>query len=570
MFAENISKEKAFDIANRFFQTSSRGTGNVSLQHIEINEYIASRSSTNPPSYYIFNNSKGNGFVIVAGDDKVVPILGYSLKNNFPQMNIPCNVEAWLKEMDEQIAYISKNNIINPDDGDGDMDIGEVEVDLSTPQWDQGEPYNNLCPTFDGKTTPSGCVMTAAAIVMRYHQWPQRGHGTIPGYTTRTYMYTFPERELGHVYDWDNMPYQYESYNQKQADEIATLMFDLGMMLEADYAPDGTGAYTHQIPEVLQTYMDYDKNADTYWRNDFSDSEWDQLLKEELSNNRPIIYGGFDRAMSGGHAFILDGYTSKNYYSVNWGWSGVYNGYFLLSALEPTGQGTGGNGSNFNYNQSAIIGLKKNEEQTERLKFIGREDGLNGFLTSETNFSKGVPFTISAGVITNSGTKDFTGTLMLGLTNDKGVIKEELMSHDVVNLKPNQGYTFVDVQCVISGTINKGDCIKAFYKNEEDKDWIQIKGDENCNAELSVFEYTIDESTTIIYKKEDRSLHIETKKGVCVEFMKEDGTNLNHLCVLEDNGVMISAQNLTRGIYIVRLSKGNEMRNVKILLGNIE
>ena len=563
LYAENVSKEKALDIANHFFETRSRSVKNVILQSVEIGGRVSEKFST----FYIFNNVEDAGFVIISGDDRVMPILGYSFEHNFPQTDLPCNVRMWLEEIDSQIAYISRNNILNPDTDN--EDTGEVIIDLDTPLWDQGEPYNDLCPVFNGEKTPSGCLITATAIVMRHHQWPPKGIGGIPEYTTDTYGYTFPERKLGHIYEWENMPYKYETYTSEQAENIATLMFDLGMMLEADYAPEGTGALISQIPSVLQTYMDYDKSVKEYYRSEFTDDVWNQLLQNELDNNRPIIYGGFDKKLSGGHAFVLDGYTTNNYYSVNWGWGGLYNGYFLLSALEPTGQGTGGNGSNFNYHQSAIVGTKKSEGMTDKLEFVAGEDGLNGLHSSSVSFAVNTPFTISAGVITNLSSSDFSGFLMLGLADRTGMLKEELMSHHIVDLKTDHGYTFDNVQCIITKTIKKGDCIRAFYKSERTKEWTLIKGDDNCVYELLVTdEFTIDESTNIIYNKEEHRLYIKTKKGVQVVFLKEDGIDFNRFCNAANDGVVISTKELKEGTYIIKLSKGNESRELKILLGN--
>lgn len=565
VFAESISKEKALNIANHFFEINSRAKKKISLQCVE----IEGRASTASSTFYIFNNVEDEGFVIVAGDDRIKPILGYSFKNYFPQNNLPCNVRMWLDDIDTQIAYISRNNILIPDNEKDN--IGEVKIQLDTPQWDQGKPYNDLCPVMNGKVAPSGCVMTATAILMRFHQWPLKGIGVVPGYTTDAYGYKLSERKLGHIYDWEDMPYIYKSYTSKQAENVATLMFDLGMMLKADYTPNETGAYISDIPIALQTYMDYDSNASVYYRNNFSDNDWNELLKKELDNGRPVIYGGFNKQMSGGHAFVLDGYTTKNYYSVNWGWGGKYNGYFLLSALEPYGQGTGGNGSNYNYNQSAVLGLKKNERITERIEFVASENGLNGFQTSQTSFTANKPFTISSGKISNLSTEEFTGVFMLGLTDGTGVIKEELALHQVVDLKTSQGYSFVNVQCVITKPINRGDRIRAFYKSEQTKEWTLVKGNENCNYELLVAdESTIEESTNIIYNKTEENLYIETKKGVHVKFTKEDGTDLSHLCNLSNEGVVIHTRGLENAGYIIRLSKGDEFQSVKIIMGNVK
>lgn len=132
-------------------------------------------------------------------------------------------------------------------------------------------------------------------------------------------------------------------------------MFDCGMMLQADYGLDGTAtaASLSNVLSALVTYMKYDKSACFLKRAVYTTDDWYSLLKKELKEKRPIIYRGAKD--KGGHAFILDGYTTDNYFHVNWGHSGNHNGYYTLSAL-------GYNEENYyNANQWAIIGLKKDE-----------------------------------------------------------------------------------------------------------------------------------------------------------------------------------------------------------------
>ena len=568
--AENIPKEKAILLAEKFFKENrSERSGEFTL--LLVNEQVVNRSVADNQPFYIFNDLENKGFVIIAGDDRVIPVLGYSLEHSFPQETLPCNVSAWLDDMELQVKYALENNILQPDNGAAD-DEGEVIVRIDTPLWGQEEPFNAFSPELGGQKTPSGCVMTAMGIVMRHHQWPERGKGVIPGYSTSSYGHTFPDRELGHRYDWENMPYSYTEYTQEQANQVATLLFDLGMMMKADYAPGGTGAYSHMIVDALQTYMDYDKDAKEYFRNDYSSEDWHELLQKELDNGRPIIYGGYNQSMSGGHSFVLDGYTSGNYYSVNWGWDGKYNGYFLLSALEPAGHGTGGNGSNFNYNQSAVMGLMRSGgvKDNGNLKFERAEDGLNGIFVHEEFVERNKEFTVSVGIIVNKGIDSFSGTVMLALTDKNGIVKEDLYKKDIVSLEPEKGNTIKERACRITELIEPGDRIRVFYKVKDSSEWSLVKGDDDCVWQYLVTdEYTIDESTNIQYNKFDGNLLIETKKGVKVKFEEENGTDRSNLCRKVENGTAIDVANLSQGTYLLKLDKGNESRVLKIRLKGI-
>ena len=64
-----------------------------------------------------------------------------------------------------------------------DMSTGDVVKQYETAKWDQLSPYNKFCPMINNVRTVTGCVATAMAILMRYHQWPDAGTGTLPAYT---------------------------------------------------------------------------------------------------------------------------------------------------------------------------------------------------------------------------------------------------------------------------------------------------------------------------------------------------------------------------------------------------
>ena len=211
--AEKVSREQAEERAAAFFR-SARHAGISpasvpSLRMVRCSSSVPAGLQSEDAAFYVFNNTSGPGFVIVSGDDAVAPVLGYSFENNFPEGRpLPPNLSAWLEGTAKGIIALRKSGA-EPSEavraawktsGPGTP----VKV-LETALWDQSDPYNRLCPEVNGALSLTGCTATALAIVMRYHKWPERGAGTLPGYTTASYGAWVDEVKLGHAYDWDKM-----------------------------------------------------------------------------------------------------------------------------------------------------------------------------------------------------------------------------------------------------------------------------------------------------------------------------------------------------------------------------
>lgn len=568
--AENISEDVARGLALDFFKNNSPQTSVSNLQMVYDGETPLSRADGSAPALYVFDNPQGKGFVIVSGDDIAQPILGYSYEHDFPEGNLPTHIQGWLESLKTQINDGRKLGVVEAPKNRALTRVGQTVVKLQTALWGQDAPFNRLTPRIGMKETPSGCVITATAIVMHYHKWPAQGYGIVPGYTTRTNKITRRSVTLGHYYDWEGMPSNYStSYTYEQGNQVAQLMSDLGIMLEADYDPEGTGAYTRDIAYRLPDYMDYDKSALARNRYEYTDEEWHSMLTNELNQGRPIIYSGSN--LYAGHAFVLDGYTTDRYYSVNWGWDGYCNGWFLLNALRPTGSGTGGNNDHYNFYQEAITDLKPDAggDYVELLGF-----GQNGFTTEETEFATGVPFLVTADELRNHGGGLFTGSILWALTDKTGKIIQELYSLDIENLAPSWGWSKFNTSCTITVPIEFGYRIRLFYKSEKTPEWTLIKAGDQCPWEILVAdEYPISESTSIHFNKVTRILTVKKKSGVTATLYDEAGTDLSNLRV---NVVNESAFNLKKqpaGVYTLKLTKEqpgmgiNEEESVKIKLG---
>lgn len=566
--AENISVEVAKKMAMEFFKNNRPQLSVRNLKMVYDGETPASRANGEDPALYVFDNPQGKGFVIVSGDDLAQPILGYSYENEFPTENLPPHVEGWLESLKKQINDGRKYGVISTPSSRSISRAGTPVVKLETAQWNQGTPYNTYCPKINGESTPTGCTITAAAIIMKYHGWPQKGVGTIPGYTTATHEINMPAIELGHEYQWDNMPLSYSNhYTTEQAEQVARLMADLGTMFEADYTLQITGVFVDQVTKKLIKYMDYDKSASYLFRSGFMNEDWHNLMKSELEQRRPILYNGcVNEKAEGGHTFVLDGYTTDGFYSVNWGWGGYCNGYFLLEALIPDGNGIGGNGDNYNFLQAAAIGLKPNAGGEYVNNFFFLFGG--GFYTDITDFERNKLFTLNMRNLYNLSNIDIVPSFQIALVNRDNEIKEILDEFEVDAIGPLQGYASIDLEVEITEPIESGDRIRLYFKTETDNEWKLVKGGEDCVWELLVAdEATLAQQTSVEFDRNTQILKIKTKSNTTVEWTHEDGQDLTDLCKPAGNQITISTENLPAGTYVLKLTRGNENLSVKIKLG---
>ena len=563
--AENIPVDKARQMAVEFFRNNRPLLPVGDLQMVYDGETAASRANGEAPALYVFDNPQGKGFVIVSGDDLAHPVLGYSYENDFPADNLPVHVEKWLESLKRQINDGRKYGVVSTPKSRSLSRAGTPVVELETAQWDQDKPYNKYCPVVDGETTPTGCLITATAILMKYHEWPKKGKGTLPGYTTATKKINMPSIELGHEYLWDKMAMAYGyKYEEEQADQVARLMADLGTMLAADYVPEGTGAAALHVANTLPLYMDYDESTLYRDRYHYMDTDWHAMMKNELQEGRPILYSGFND--EAGHSFILDGYTTDDYYSVNWGWGSYCNGYFLLEALVPQGSGTGGNGDHYNFNQTAVTGLMPNKGNApvEIFQFNGK----GGMSANVTTFVQNQPFLFSVDGLYNFGRYNFTGWVKFALTDKDGKIKQDLVTYEVEDVKQYYGFKIDDEELTITVPIEIGDRIRAFFKSETAKDWTLIKGGEECTWELLVAEeFTLAQATSVSFAKDKRTLRVKTKEGATVVFADKDGKELSDICKPAGAQTIIDAASLPAGTYLLKVTRDAESLTVKIKLG---
>ena len=318
------------------------------------------------PCFYAFNIDQG--FVIVSADDRVAPILAYSTESRFDGDNIPENVRFFLDGYKEEISSIlAVDNLCeNPEweklkngEMSFDKDATVVVGPLLKTKWHQEIYYNSKCPVDSAGPNGHayvGCGAIVMGQVMRYWKYPVHGTGS-RSYTCNNASHgngygdygTLSANFANATYDYDNMPVELNSTStQVQIDAVATLLYHCGVAVKMNYGSRGSSVSPTNIVTGITRYFGYPATTSYIQRSNYNDSTWLATIKAELDSLSPFFYGGQSNTY-GGHVWVCDGYRDDNYFHMNWGWGGLYDGYFNLGALSRYA---------FNYNQAAIIGLR--------------------------------------------------------------------------------------------------------------------------------------------------------------------------------------------------------------------
>lgn len=480
--ADEVPVSKAQTVARNFLEGTpvTKASSTLRLVWDGRSGVSTKASSSDPAPYYVFA-AADESFVIVAGDDCCRPVLGYSLDGNgFDPDNIPGGLAILLEGYAGNIRKIRRGEMA-PEPGTKALwdelltptkaSSNAVAVkELNTALWNQVSPYNAKCPTYNGKNLYTGCGATALAIVMKYHEWPDCGYGTVPAYTsiypvsgTDTLKIDIAQRTLGHSYDWSSMKDSYSS--GETAEEVATLMADLGHIIKANYGPDGTSASNNQILNVLK-YMKYDAGASHKWRSSFTTDAWIQLCKNDIEAGLPVIYSG-QSYTQGGHAYVLDGYDSENYFHFNWGWGGYNNGYFFITDTE------------FSNDEDAFFGFSPNRSWTEpeekgSLTYCEYEYDSTywyGLWTDTPYPETGKAFDVHVSLL-NNGYAAYNGKLKLVLRHSDGSEEDIAVMSESTTMNVNNIYKFTF--SVTLSSINEGDEILLYW--QDDGEWVPVDG----------------------------------------------------------------------------------------------
>ena len=478
--AAPVSSDRALHVARLVFnaQPPTKASSGA-LRIVWDGEFAATKSEVQPAFYVVARD--GGGFVIIAGDDNVRPVLAISENGKISSEDMPDNVRWWMEGMKRYVrskktqtpeiralwdSYVAtKTSVIT----------GEVKdkMERLTPEWDQGntdwfyfgyQVFNSQCPLQDGKLTVPGCTATALGELLTYMSgqdgvvMPASGTGTVGGYAVSD-GYIAPEPyELTAVYDWATLRTLTDTRAIKSASEearlnIGRLLADIGAILHSEYSVSSTNASVNVIPLRMGEHFYMNKEAHSVRANQYLPWQWASMLKNEL-DKRPVLYSGSTADFYSGHAFVLDGYGTydgADVFHFNFGWSGSYNGYYFPYNLD------------FDYfdlslNCTALFDFYPDFDGggscKPRMMLVYSPYAIPGLtLAAGNTIQSGEKFDIVFGRYSNEGTADFQGFSYFVLVDKDGGFKASIGQFDLSLLEVNCGYESLTRTCLIPADV---------------------------------------------------------------------------------------------------------------------
>ena len=313
------------------------------------------------------------GFVIVAGDDLIEPIIAFVPNGTFdPSPNNPLGAlvtkdlpgrAAKVKGMKTTKAvgpHLNAKNKWNRLSSAAaapagvvtkNASVSDVRVSpLTTTAWSQSTVgrdacYNYYTPPYaagDSRNYLTGCVATAMAQLMRFWNYPDTGVGTA-SFAIKVANVS-QSRALrggdgtGGVYDWANMADSPSTLNQRKA--VGALCADAGVAVGMEYTSTASSAFMSRSQSALSTTFKYNNSVRGYNNNDAIGDGLTAMVNPNLDARCPVLLG--IRGSIGGHAVVCDGYgysSATLYHHLNLGWANGDTAWYALPTID-TSAGT--------------------------------------------------------------------------------------------------------------------------------------------------------------------------------------------------------------------------------------
>jgi hypothetical protein len=205
--------------------------------------------------------------------------------------------------------------------------------------WTQSPPYNNLCP-MDPVTelrSYAGCPATAMAQILNFHECTNNTHfddtdDYYHNYAGRQYWIDDDHETIGfpsftelNTY-LDTLSAHYLAGASLSNNDKAALTFACGVAAHQVFTSQGSG--TFGVNQAYEAYLRFGCN--TVALLDSNDTDLFDRLKQNIIDTLPAHLAVVDEAWSTGHNVVVDGYNTDEYYHINFGWGGAYNGWYLL------------------------------------------------------------------------------------------------------------------------------------------------------------------------------------------------------------------------------------------------
>ena len=477
-WAEPISESQARSIATNFMATHQMPA--TRLQRVTLPSTRINAGPTEAASLYIYNADKRQGFVIIAGDDRVSPVLGYSRQGALDADELPPALMDMLNGYHRQIEALGQGAPAAPN-----HISGTAVAPLVTSQWNQGTPYNSMMPELNGSQCVTGCVTTAMAQIMYYYKWPTQATKTIPSYTTKTNSIYMPAVSPT-LFKWSDMQNNYLTNNTTSAGAVAvaTLMKHCAQAIQIDFKDGVSSGYSINVLSALIEYFGYKASGKYHMRDQYSAQQWETLIYNELKSNRPVYYSASKK--SGGHAYVCDGFDGSGLFHINWGWGGSSDGYYVLSILNPDLQSTGGADGDYGYifNQCVITGIEPGYGTATPDEMTIANLVIKSSTTSRNTTSSNFQVTLS-GQFHNTTPRTTSFNYGYGLYSGNTLVKR-LLEFYIIDLLPSYYMNVTDRTVDFGSGITSGTYrIVPIYASYNSGNWKPCAGSDHNYIEVT-------------------------------------------------------------------------------------
>jgi hypothetical protein len=187
-------------------------------------------------------------------------------------------------------------------------------------------------PYGDPNNYPCGCVATAMAQLMRYHQHPNDPCG-IGKLQFQIWVNGNPQPAWtrggdgnGGPYDFNSMVYEPNcNTTQAQRQAIGALCYDAGVSVNMSYGPGASAASLTSAKTALKNPFMY---SNAFYKQSLilPIADLIQMINPNLDYEHPVLLGLVPE-----HAVVVDGYgydSGTMYHHINMGWAGVQDAWY--------------------------------------------------------------------------------------------------------------------------------------------------------------------------------------------------------------------------------------------------
>ncbi len=368
VLAARVDVGSAGSVATTFVAKTA-GHSDPSAIVVEVTDSPSIISRDGRDLAYLFRLAP-RGYVVVAADDALPAVVAYSLEadpledvqSDHPLLRlVAADLESRLRSLSSVDPDITRERARQWTAlrlGSWERAPGERFQQWppsgSTPtggwllsNWTQSAPYNALCPldlAHGGARSVAGCPAVAMAMILNYHETIQAtafgaGDRYWHAYAGNNYWipdaaatYGFPDFPTlnGHL---ATLTAHWGSGTPLTNTDKAALTFACGVAATQVYSASGSGTFG-----VDQAYDAYQRFAFTGCRLAFdTDPELYSDLALSMQSALPAHLAVVDEGWTMGHNVVVDGYNTDNYFHLNFGWGGAYNGWYLLPSEIPYG-----------------------------------------------------------------------------------------------------------------------------------------------------------------------------------------------------------------------------------------